>query len=194
MYEEALALGVTDEDKPRAVFRRGLALNVLGDPARIAVLEEARTLFEIRGDDEAAGEASAMLAEALWHAGSMEEHRAALSRAQELAHGRDPSAAVARVRAQTARYAMLDDDLEKAIRVGREALQMAETLGSTSCGRTSSPPSAPPCRTRSSAPATRCFERQSPSERCSTATRVPAHSTISPCPRTIREAFGASMS
>jgi class 3 adenylate cyclase/tetratricopeptide (TPR) repeat protein len=129
MYEEALALGVTDEGRPRAVFRRGLALNVLGDPTRVAVLEEARSLFEAAGDDDAAAEASAMLAEALWYSARTEEHRAALSRAQELVQDHEPSAGVARVRAQTARYAMLDDENEEAIRVGRDALDMAERLG-----------------------------------------------------------------
>jgi class 3 adenylate cyclase/tetratricopeptide (TPR) repeat protein len=129
MYEEALALGLADEDRPRAVFRRGLALNVLGDPARVAVFEEARSLFEAAGDDDAAGEASAMLAEALWYSDRTEEFRAALLRAQELVQGHEGNAAVARVRAQTARYAMLDDENEVAIRVGHEALEMAERLG-----------------------------------------------------------------
>jgi predicted ATPase/class 3 adenylate cyclase len=129
MFEEALALGLANEDRPRAVFRRGVALNILGDPARIPVLEEARALFEAAGDDEAAAEASSALAEACWYAGRMEEHRAALSRAQELVQGREMSAAVVRVRAQTARYLMLDDEHEEAIRVGREALEVAEQLG-----------------------------------------------------------------
>jgi tetratricopeptide (TPR) repeat protein len=129
MYEEALALGLADEERPRAVFRRGVALNILGDPARIAVLEEARSLFEAAGDDESAAEASSTLAEACWYSGRMEEHRIALSRAQELVQGREMSAAVARVRAQTARYLMLDDEHEEAIRIGREALDMAERLG-----------------------------------------------------------------
>ena len=129
MYEEAVALGLTDEDRPRAVFRRGVALNALGDPARVSVLEEARSLFEAAGDDDAAAEASAMLAEALWHTGSTEAFRAALARAEELVQGHELNAAVARVRAQTARYAMLDDEHDEAIRVGQEALDMADRLG-----------------------------------------------------------------
>ena len=129
MYEEALALGLADEDRPRTMFRRGVALNLLGDPARVSVLEEARALFEAAGDDEAAAEASSTLAEALWYSGRTEAHKAALSRAQELAQGHEVSVSVARVRAQTARYAMLNDENEEAIRVGREALDMAERLG-----------------------------------------------------------------
>jgi class 3 adenylate cyclase/tetratricopeptide (TPR) repeat protein len=129
MYEEALALGLADEDRPRAMFRRGVALNLLGDPARVGVLEEARALFEAAGDDEAAAEASSTLAEALWYSGRTEAHKAALSRAQELVQGHEVSVSVARVRAQTARYSMLDDENEEAIRVGREALDMAERLG-----------------------------------------------------------------
>ena len=129
MYDEALALGVADEDRPRAVFRRGVALNVLGDPARIGVLEEARALYEVAGDDEATAEASSTLAEAYWYSGRMEEHRAALSRAQELVRGREMSPAVARVRALKARYLMLDDEHDEAIRLGREALEVAEQLG-----------------------------------------------------------------
>ena len=126
---ELLRFHHLDEDRPRAMFRRGLALNVLGDPARVAALGEARSLFESAGDDDAAAEASAMLAEALWYEGRTEAFRAALSRAQELVQGHEASAAVARVRAQTARYAMLDDENEEAIRIGREALDMAERLG-----------------------------------------------------------------
>lgn len=129
MYEEALALGLADEDRPRAMFRRGVALNLLGDPARVGVLEEARALFEAAGDDEAAAEASSTLAEALWYSGRTEAQKAALSRAQELVQGHEVSVSVARVRAQTARYSMLDDENEEAIRVGREALDMAERLG-----------------------------------------------------------------
>jgi predicted ATPase len=129
MYEEGLGLGLVDEDRRQAVFRRGVALHILGDPARVAVLEEARALFEAAGDDEAAAEASSTLAEALWYSGRGEAHKAALARAQELVEGHERSAAVARVRAQTARHAMLDADDEEAIRVGREALDMAERLG-----------------------------------------------------------------
>jgi predicted ATPase/class 3 adenylate cyclase len=129
MYEEALALGLAGEDRLQAVFRRGVALHILGDPARVAVLEEARALFEAAGDDEAAAEASSTLAEALWYSGRWDAHKAALARAQELVQGHEPSAAVARVRAQTARHAMLDADDEEAIRVGREALAMAERIG-----------------------------------------------------------------
>jgi predicted ATPase/class 3 adenylate cyclase len=129
MYEEALALGLADEDRPRAVFRRGVALNFLDDPARTAVLEEARVLFEAAGDDEAAAEASTTLAEALWYSGRWDAHVTALARAQELVEGHELSPAVARVRAERARYAMLDDELEDAILLGREALEMAERLG-----------------------------------------------------------------
>ena len=129
MYEEALALGLPEEDRPRAMFRRGVVLNVLGDPVRVSMLEEARALFEAAGDDVGAAEASSMLAEALWYEGRTEELRAALSRAEELVHGHELSAGVARVRAQMARYAMLDDKHDEAIRLGREALDMAETLG-----------------------------------------------------------------
>jgi len=129
MYEEALALGLGDEDRPRAVFRRGVALNVLGDPARVAMFEEARALFEAAGDDDAAAEASAMLAEAFWYSARTDEFRAALARAQELVEGHEAGASVARVRAQTARYLMLDDEDDEAIRVGHEALEMAEMLG-----------------------------------------------------------------
>jgi tetratricopeptide (TPR) repeat protein len=70
-----------------------------------------------------------MLAEALWYEGRREEFRAALGQAQELVQGHELSVSVARVRAQTARYAMLDDENDEAIRIGREALDMAERLG-----------------------------------------------------------------
>ena len=128
-YDEALELGLADDARPHVLFRLGAALHLAADNRRIEVLEQAHDALLAADDPEAAAEASALLAEAWWHMGSNAQHRAALERAQELVHDRGASPAAARVLAQTARYAMLADEKEEAIRVGGQALRMAEELG-----------------------------------------------------------------
>jgi tetratricopeptide (TPR) repeat protein len=92
-------------------------------------LEEARdALLEAR-DPELAAEACALLAEAWWDQGQNDRGRRELDRAQELVQDRPPSPSAARVLVEVSRYAMLADEIEEAIRTGREALAMAEELG-----------------------------------------------------------------
>jgi predicted ATPase/class 3 adenylate cyclase len=128
-YDEALALGVTGQARPHTLFRLGAALHLAADERRIEVLEQAREELLASGDPEAAAEASALLANVWWTRGNHTNHREELERAQELVHGRVATAAGARVLAQAARSAMLAGEDEKAIRMGRKALAMAEELG-----------------------------------------------------------------
>jgi class 3 adenylate cyclase/tetratricopeptide (TPR) repeat protein len=128
-YDEALALGVADADRPHVLFRHAAALHMSSEERRIDALAQARDALLAAGDVETAAEATALLAEACWHGGRPEEHRAALAQAQELVRDRPASPAVARVLAQSARYAMLGGRYEESIAVGRKALAMAEELG-----------------------------------------------------------------
>jgi tetratricopeptide (TPR) repeat protein len=129
-YDEALALGIDEGQRPRVLFRLGAALLRSGGARRNEVLEEARDALLAAGDPEEAAEASALLAEAYWSMGEGGPHREALERAQKLVRDRGRSPAAARVLAQTARYAAVAGDRnDEAIRVGRDALGMAENLG-----------------------------------------------------------------
>ncbi len=128
-YDEALTLGVADAERPHVLFRHAAALHMSSEERRVEALEQARDALLAAGDVETAAEATALLAEACWHGGRPEEHRAALAQAQELVQDRPASPAVARVLAQSARYAMLGGRDEEAATVGNEALAMAEQLG-----------------------------------------------------------------
>jgi tetratricopeptide (TPR) repeat protein len=127
-FEEALELGVADEERPKALFRLGVSLHRSVGEHRIERLEEARDALLAAGDPETAAEACVVLAEAWWDHGQTDRGREQLERGRELVAGRPASPAAARVLAEVSRYAMLADETEEAIRAGREALGMAETL------------------------------------------------------------------
>ncbi|HUH15429.1 MAG TPA: AAA family ATPase [Gaiellaceae bacterium] len=128
-YDEALELGIPNDELPHVLFRLGAALHLAADERRTDVLARARDALLASGDPETAAEATALLAEACWFRGESDRHREELARAQDLVRGRPASAAAARVLAQASRYAMLAGDHDEAVRVGREALAMAEELG-----------------------------------------------------------------
>src|SRR5919106_1414417 len=127
--DEALELGVADEERPWAMFRLGAALHQAGDQRRREVLETARDALLEAGDPETAAVACALLSEVWWDQGQNDRGRRELDRAQDLVRGRPPSRSAARVLVEVSRYAMLSDQTEEAIRTGREALEMAEALG-----------------------------------------------------------------
>jgi class 3 adenylate cyclase len=130
-FEEALDLGVPDEDRPRVLFRLATALHRSVGERRIERLKQARDELVAVGDPETAAEACVVLAEAWWDQGQNERGRAQLERARTLVENRPTSPAVARVLVEVSRYAMLADDTDEAVRTGREALAMAEELGLT---------------------------------------------------------------
>jgi tetratricopeptide (TPR) repeat protein len=130
-FEEALELGVADDERPHVLFRLGTALHRSVGAHRIERLEEARDEALAAGDPETAAEACVILAEAWWDHGQNERGREQLERARGLIDGRPASAAVARVLLEVSRYAMLADETDEAVRTGRGALEMAEALGLT---------------------------------------------------------------
>ena len=93
------------------------------------MLEEAGTALLEAGRREEAAEAEALLAELWWHRGQRDRAFEHLERAQELVREAGPSRAKAWVLSQVSRYRMLAEENEEAIRVAREALEMAEALG-----------------------------------------------------------------
>ena len=128
-FEEALELGVADEERPHVLFRLAAALHRSGDTRRVDRLEQARDALVAAADPETAAEACALLAEAWWDQGQNERGREQLDRARELVRGRPASRSAARVLLEVSRYAMLADETEEAVRTGREALEMADALG-----------------------------------------------------------------
>jgi class 3 adenylate cyclase len=128
-FEDALMLGISDDEQPRVLFQRAAALHRSADESRIPLLEEARDALVATGQPELAAEACALLAEAWWDQGQTARGRAELECGRELVRDREPSRSVARVLLEVSRYAMLSDATEEAVEVGREALTIAETLG-----------------------------------------------------------------
>ena len=128
-YDEALALWPAEAPgRAEVLFRKARALHVLGDDGQESALEEARdALLEI-GDRETAGQAEAFLSRAAWYRGRGEEAQRHIERAQELVADAGTTVAKARVLCLLARLRMLSGEGDEAIRIGREALELAEAL------------------------------------------------------------------
>jgi tetratricopeptide (TPR) repeat protein len=75
------------------------------------------------------GEADALLADVWWSRGERDRCFEHLSRAEELVRDAPPSAAKALVLSQVARFRALAGEVDEPIRIGSEALAIAEKLG-----------------------------------------------------------------
>jgi len=126
-YGEALSLA-TEPDSGLS-FRRAEALYRSGDDASESALEQAREALLAAGATERAAEADALLADVWWLRAERDRCFAHLARAEELVSGAPPSAAKARVLSQIARYRALAGEVDEPIRIGSEALAIAEDLG-----------------------------------------------------------------
>jgi DNA-binding SARP family transcriptional activator len=129
-YERGLdMLSADDARRPDLLFAHARALFAIADDRRTAALEQARTALVAAGDVESAGEADTLLAEVAWIEGRRSAVDQHLERALALVGERAPSPAKARALAAAARFDMLGGRYESAIRLGREALEMAEGIG-----------------------------------------------------------------
>jgi class 3 adenylate cyclase/tetratricopeptide (TPR) repeat protein len=129
-YRAALDLLPGDHpSRGRLLLYLGRAMRELGDPEIIEVLERARDVFLPAGNAEAAGEAEARLADAYWIDGDRDAAFAHMRRARELLDPLPPSAVKAHAIVTASRFMMLAAEDEEAIRLGREALAIAEELG-----------------------------------------------------------------
>src|SRR5207253_4024026 len=95
----------------------------------LASLAEARDELLAAGDAAGAAEAEHTLAEHTWLRGERKIAVEHLSRARELVAPLPPSRVKALTTATASRFAMLAGESEEAIRLGREAIAMAEELG-----------------------------------------------------------------
>ena len=128
-YTDAISLSPPgDREHALLLLKRAHAIFEQGDERCEPALEEARDALLAAGDRETAGEAESILAEALWYHGRRDLVEAHVTRAEELVSDAAISVAKARVLAFSARFWMLADDNDRAIRVARQALAIAEEL------------------------------------------------------------------
>ena len=128
-YDEALGLWPPEAPgRAEVLFRKAQALHVMGDDGQEAALEEARDALLEFGDRETAGQAEAFLSRAAWYRGHGEEAQRHIERAQELVADAGTTVAKARVLCLLARLRMLSSEGEESIRIGKEALALAEAL------------------------------------------------------------------
>ena len=117
-----------DAERPYLLFSYGKALRnskEVGDE----VLAEARDGLLDAGDEATAAEAEGLLADLAWRQGQPERLAEHLARAGALVRDAKSSRAKAQVIATLSRFKMLSDENEEAIRLGREALLIAQELG-----------------------------------------------------------------
>jgi class 3 adenylate cyclase/tetratricopeptide (TPR) repeat protein len=117
-----------DLRRGRLLFRLGRALYQFGE-TDVGVLERAHEELLAAGDTEGAAEAETTLCEHFWLAGENDRAIEHLAKAQRLVHDLEPSRVKARVAATASRILMLASEEEQSIRVGEEALAMADQLG-----------------------------------------------------------------
>jgi class 3 adenylate cyclase/tetratricopeptide (TPR) repeat protein len=125
------ALDLLSDEEPgrgRLLYALGRSLYQLGTPDP-GMLERAVAELLAVGDVEGAAEAETTLCEQTWLAGETTAAMEHLDRARRLLADRDPSPAKARMTATAARLMMLSSRDEEAIRLGREAIALAELLG-----------------------------------------------------------------
>jgi class 3 adenylate cyclase/tetratricopeptide (TPR) repeat protein len=129
-YGEALELWPADDpERPELLFRLARARHLAADESREKTLEEAREALLASGRLDRAAETDTLLAELWWYRGDRKSADVHLERARSLVEDLPPSPATAYVLSQTARYRALAGENEDAMRIGLEALGMAEALG-----------------------------------------------------------------
>ena len=127
-FASALELWPEDDPtRPYLLLAYGRSLSH-AEQAGAEELEAARDGLTERGDRAAAAEADVELADLLRLQGHHEDSYAALQRAYDLLAAEPPSRTKAQVLSKLSGFLMFADRHEEAIRVGFEALQMADEL------------------------------------------------------------------
>ncbi len=128
-YRAALdLLSERDPRRARLLLRLGRARFLVGDTDP-SVLERAVEELLAAGDVEGAAQAERTLTEQVWLAGERDPAFEHLDRALALVADLPPSEVKARVIGDASRFRMLASDYDEAIRIGTQALEMAESLG-----------------------------------------------------------------
>jgi len=128
-FGDALALWPDeDEERTHVLYRWADALYQAADDRALEALETARDALLKVGDEQTAAEAELSVSRIWWHRGRRDESIRHLTRGAELA-GTAPSPAAARVLAHLARTRMIAGEPGEGLRLGEQALAMAEALG-----------------------------------------------------------------
>ncbi|HUK44510.1 MAG TPA: AAA family ATPase [Gaiellaceae bacterium] len=117
-----------DSRRNRLLLKLGQVLFLMDEPA-VDCLRQASEGMRATADPEGAAEAETRLANAFWLDGNRSAAFKHLSAALELLDPLPPSRVKANAIGMASRFRMLDSDDHEAIRIGREALAMAEALG-----------------------------------------------------------------
>jgi len=128
-FGDALALAAPDDPaRPRLLLGRARALFPLGG-AGLDLLIEALEGFRAADDVEGEAEAAAVAARLSWFAGDRSAADRYIAVALDAVHDRPASRARAEVLANQTGFLMLGGRYDESIRVGGEALPLAEALG-----------------------------------------------------------------
>jgi class 3 adenylate cyclase len=125
-FRAALEIGVGE--RGRLMLKLGRARLLLGEDA-VPMLLEARDELLAAGDVDAAAEAERELALEFWVRGERDPAWQHLGMARQLVEQLGPSPVKAMTIAAAARLQMLANENDEAIRLGQEAIAMAEELG-----------------------------------------------------------------
>jgi class 3 adenylate cyclase/tetratricopeptide (TPR) repeat protein len=129
-YDAAVGFWPTDDGaRPRLLFRRAQAMFYVRPEDSMDRLEEARKALLEAGDIDGAAEADASLVQSWRSRGQPDRAFASLERGRALVEATPPSRGKAGLLSQLARYLMLMEETDEAIRVAQESLEMAESLG-----------------------------------------------------------------
>lgn len=128
-YGDALALWPEeDAARPHLLYHWAAALDLADDDRALEALETARDALLKAGDKQTAAEAELSVSRLWWRRGQRDESFRHDTRAAELV-GTTSSPAAARVLAYQARTRMIAGEPGEGIRLGEQALAMAEALG-----------------------------------------------------------------
>jgi DNA-binding SARP family transcriptional activator/class 3 adenylate cyclase/tetratricopeptide (TPR) repeat protein len=128
-YQSALELAPAGSLKrAQLLFQLGRT-RLIGGDLNPDLLAAACSELVAAGDPETAAEAEAALSELHWHRGDTDQSAQHLLRARELVGGRAASRAKAAVIGRLSRSLMVSGDSGEAMRLGRDALAMAEQFG-----------------------------------------------------------------
>jgi class 3 adenylate cyclase/tetratricopeptide (TPR) repeat protein len=115
-------------DRARLLFAVGRSRHIAGNSDEALLATASAALLEC-GDRESAAEAETALTELNWLRGDADEAMRHLDRARDLVDSQEATRVKAHVVSTVSRYLMLAGRSSESIRVGREALAMAELLG-----------------------------------------------------------------
>jgi class 3 adenylate cyclase/tetratricopeptide (TPR) repeat protein len=128
LYGDAVALWPRDPERARLLFQYGKA-SFRAEGRGIEALEEARDELLLQGNAEMAAEAEVMLGDLEFRQGNHERAFARFDNALVLLADAPPSRSKAHVLSTLSRFHSAALEVDMAIRMGNQALEMAEGLG-----------------------------------------------------------------